>query len=502
MAKMKFVQKVGSGRNVRVGASSPKPRISHTQQNTNGIQAEEGESARVKVLEHLGGGKLIVELKGQRVVANTNLWLEKDQEIDVIVKNVGTKIILQLMANTQHSISVAQTTGMRMPLGDIMSQLMASLENAEATASPTLDGTLRELLQNMKELIQQMPVDVTAEDLPKQIQFALKTLGCNYESKLARALASEYFPKEEVVIQLKSQLVQLRSALGDMPLQAALLANINYMLENIEVAQNTAMKTPLGDVIHQLMTSLENAEAAILPTLDGELRELMQNVKGLIQRMSVDVTAEDLPKQIQSAVGTLGRDYESNLARVLASNHFSTKEAVLQLKAQLMQLQSALSDKPLQAALLENVNYMLENIEFQQLSSIPHDDDSLRFYFQLPVILHDQMTTAEIEFFRPKAGNDEDDNRFGLVLNFDLERLGHIEFIINIIHRYVNCQIKTDEYETYTLAMEYAEDLEKKLTAIGYDVGAIHCALDDSEAYSGSNSLDQQMAIDNIDITI
>ena len=124
MAKMRFVQKVDSGRNVRFGASSPKTRISHTQQNANGIQAEEGESARVKVLDHLGGGKLIIDLKGQRVVANTNLWLEKDQEIDVIVKNVGTKIILQLMANTQHNISIAQTTGMRMPLGDIMSQLL------------------------------------------------------------------------------------------------------------------------------------------------------------------------------------------------------------------------------------------------------------------------------------------------------------------------------------------------------------------------------------------
>jgi len=373
---MRSVQKTSPGGNVRFSNSSPKTQVGHTQQSASGLQTENGESVRVKVLDHLGGGKLVVDVKGQRVVANTNLWLEKGQEINVIIKDMGAKIIMQLMADVQNKISAAQITAVRSPLGDIIGQLMTSLESAEAEASPELDGALRELLQNVKGLIQQIPVDVTEEELPKQIQYAMEKLGLNYES---------------------------------------------------------------------------------------------------------------------------------NLARALTSGHFSKEDAISQLKAQLMQIQSASGDEPLHAALLENIGYMLENIEFQQLSSVSHDDDLLRFYFQLPVIINDQMTTAEIEFFRSKADTDQGGNRFGIVLNFDLERLGHIEFIVNVINKYINCQIKTCDYETYALTKKYAEDFESRLTAIGYDVGAIHCALDDSEAHSGQLNqalLDQQVAIDNIDITI
>ena len=51
----------------------------------------------MRILEHLGGGKLIIDLKGQRAVASTDLMLEKGQEIDVIVRNIGAnRIILQI----------------------------------------------------------------------------------------------------------------------------------------------------------------------------------------------------------------------------------------------------------------------------------------------------------------------------------------------------------------------------------------------------------------------
>lgn len=372
---MRQIQRASSSRNVRFDASSQKIRVGRAQQNATGVQAEEGESVRIKVLDHLGGGKLIVDIKGQRVVANTNLWLEKGQEIDVIVKNIGEKIIMQIMSDVQQNISIAQGTDVKAPLGDIMQQLMESLEIAEAETE-----------------------------------------------------------------------------------------------------------------------------------LDGALRGILQNVKGLLQQIPVDVMADDLPEKIQNAVEALEYDYEHKLALALESDHFSIEKVVLQLKAQLMQIQSDFSDRPLQTALLENIDYLLENIEFQQLASISHgDDDILRLYFQLPFILHDQMSTAEVEFFRPKVDTDHDDNRFGIILNFDLEQLGHIEFSINIIHKYINCQIRTDEYETYTLAREYAEELEKRFRSIGYDVGAIHCSLDDLEANSGQFKrmpLDQKTAIDNIDITI
>ena len=113
----------------------------------------EGESTRIKVLDHLGGGKLIVDIKGHRVVANTDLMLEKNEEFDVTVRNIGDKVILQLISNAQHNISIEQGMATKASLGNIMHQLMTSLEKAEGVALSTLSDTLKELLKKVQKLI-------------------------------------------------------------------------------------------------------------------------------------------------------------------------------------------------------------------------------------------------------------------------------------------------------------------------------------------------------------
>lgn len=334
----------------------------------NAIQAKDGESTRIKILDYLGGGKLVVDLKGQRVVANTALILEKNQEIDVIVKNVGSKIILQLASGSGQNISL--------------------------------------------------------EPLP-------------------------------------------------------------------------GMKLPLGDIIHSLIASLKSAEIS-LPTLDDTLKELIQSVKELVQSVPVDVTKADLPKQIQDAVNALGHDYERKLAKAFASGRFSTEEMGLQLKAKLMQLRSMLSEGTLQTKLLEAVENMLENLEFQQLRSMPQTDKSQHFYLQIPVIMQDQIVTAEVEFFRPRANDGEEDDDFSIALSFDLQRLGHMEFVMSVMDKRINCQIKADQYETYILAKEQVNALESRLTALGYKISGIHCALEDPENHAVQN----QMDMDDLDITV
>lgn len=332
------------------------------------IQAKDGESARIRILDYLGGGKLVVDLKGQRVVANTTLILEKNQEIDVIVKNVGSKIILQLASGSGQNISLEPSPG---------------------------------------------------------------------------------------------------------------------------------MKLPLGDIIHNLIISLEGA-AAELPTLDDTLKELIQSVKELVQSVPVDVTKADLPKQIQDAINALGHDYERKLAKAFASGRFSTEEMGLQLKAKLMQLRSILSEGTFQTKLLEAVENMLDNLESQQLNSLPQPDKSQHFYLQIPVVMQDQVVTAEVEFFRSKASGGEEDDDFSIALSFDLQRLGHMEFVMSVMDKRINCQIKADQYETYILAKEHASALESRLTALGYKISAIHCALKDPEDHVMQN----QMDMDDLDITV
>jgi len=360
--------KIGRSRGVKPAASSQRVGSSRVLGHGNTIEAKDGEPARIRILDYLGGGKLVVDLKGQRVVANTALILEKNQEIDVIVKNVGSTIVLQLASGSGQNIS---------------------LEPA------------------------------------------------------------------------------------------------------------FAMKLPLGDIIHNLIASLKGAETE-LPTFDDTLKELTQSVQELVQRVPVDVTKADLPKQIQDAINALGHDYERKMAEAFASGRFSAEQICLQLKAKLMQLRSKLSEGALQSRLLESVENMLESLESQQLSSMSQTDKFQHLYLEIPVVMQDQVVTAELEFFRPKANGGEEDDDFSIVLNFDLQRLGHMEFVMSVMDKRINCQIKADEYETYMLAKEQAGALESRLTALGYKISGIHCALEAPRAMQYQN----QMDMDDLDITV
>lgn len=82
--------------------SSIQNNLKEIQKAKNNTKASEGEVIRVKVLEYLGAGKLVIELKGQRVVADSEFLLEVNQELDVIVKSTdNNKIVLQILPEDQ-----------------------------------------------------------------------------------------------------------------------------------------------------------------------------------------------------------------------------------------------------------------------------------------------------------------------------------------------------------------------------------------------------------------
>lgn len=67
------------------------------------INATEGEVLRIKIIDYLGDGKLVVDLKGQRIVADSSLIIEAGQEIDVIVKSTdNNRVVLQVLSEDQN----------------------------------------------------------------------------------------------------------------------------------------------------------------------------------------------------------------------------------------------------------------------------------------------------------------------------------------------------------------------------------------------------------------
>jgi len=181
---------------------------------------------------------LVIDLKGQRAVASTDLMLEKGQKMDVIVRSIGgNRIILQIEPSLQQSIKSDPPAALRLPLGDIMSQLVTTLSTATESAFPAMDEALKQLLLKVRKLLDRIPVSAAKGDLPQQIRNAIDTLGYDYENKLANAIV-----KDNSDLQLKAELMKLQGLLNETPLndrniQSKLLKSIDDMLQSIEFQQ-------------------------------------------------------------------------------------------------------------------------------------------------------------------------------------------------------------------------------------------------------------------------
>ena len=88
-----MTQKIGFSGQVKSRINGPRTATARSQRYAPGLELEEGKFIRVKVLDYLGDGKLVVDLEGERVIANTLLSLEKNQEIDVLVRETGNRIV-------------------------------------------------------------------------------------------------------------------------------------------------------------------------------------------------------------------------------------------------------------------------------------------------------------------------------------------------------------------------------------------------------------------------
>jgi len=342
----------------------------------------DGELARIKVLEHLGGGKLIIALKGHRIVANTDLMLENGQEMDVIVKNIGNKITLRL----------------------------TNLANYETVSAP---------------------------DIP--------------------------------------------------------------------------IKTSIADVLNQFLVFINKTTLITLPSLDESLKQLLQKIKKSINLIPVNVSEPNLAEQIHKAIEKIGYGYEHKIADDIAKGQLKSGDSQTQLKSELLNIQSYLSNsqienKSIRVELTELVRKALESIEFQQINLLPHTSDVQHihhFHIQIPIIIQDNIISTELEFFRQKGENGSEDEAFNIILNLNMESLGNIIFALNVNGININCQVKTDNSETYILIEKYSNELIESLAALGYKTDRIKCIRE----YLGTNEekspiLSEYRVIDNIDIVV
>ncbi len=118
--------------------------------------------------------------------------------------------------------------------------------------------------------------------------------------------------------------------------------------------------------------------------------------------------------------------------------------------------------KPFSNDIADEINNIIKTIEFT--SQIK---DSA--YFQLPIIINDNQTTAELYVFKNNKKN-KNSKSSSAVISLDLAFLGHFEAYINKTDRNILCQFKTENKNIEQLISSKLNELNSLLKKYNYNL--------------------------------
>lgn len=238
---------------------------------------------------------------------------------------------------------------------------------------------------------------------------------------------------------------------------------------------------PLGNAIKSLLILIENYKDSII--VSDKENPLFQ-IANLLRRIPIKFDTKDnamIAEQIHESIIMSGYNYEHALAESITKDHAFLTDKKLILKAELLKL---LQDDELPTEIIKrtesSVKNILESIEYQQLRSVFNG----KIYVDLPIVLGDQETTAELEFFRPKGYKQNEDKNFNISIRFNLETIGYVEFIISMADNNISCQIKANRHDTYVRIKSQLDILGKRFSALGYNIIGIFCSQNTQRVHS------------------
>lgn len=229
----------------------------------------------------------------------------------------------------------------------------------------------------------------------------------------------------------------------------------------------------------------------LIESLDGSNRNesFVYQIKDILQQVTLNLDMEsdpeDIAKQIHESIIMLGYNYEHDLAKLIKRDHeFFINERPI-LKSRLLNLllliqHDELKDRDYNEELKGLIEELLRNVEYQQLRSILDG----KIYVNLPIIMGDEEATAELEFFRYKGNKHNENNSLNISIRFNLETIGYVEFIINIVDKDISCQVKANRHDTYIRLKNQLSVLEKRFIDLGYNITGIFCSQNTQRIYS------------------
>lgn len=389
------------------------------------------------------------KLKNNQIVQNSNFkpLLEANTKLEHMAKFLD-KIAYQIQTNPKNSLSIEQN------ISRAINQGQNIIKNIETSLSQI--NFNHPNLKNVKPLstqLGQMLLDIKAELNSLKSNINNPALDIK-EFKLSNNIAAS---ANRLSAMLEStQLNQINSATIAQTTQST--PNLESLISGLNQSQNS---TNLSNFIQHINTDANNLN------LQDKLSMAARKLSNIINFF--DKNSQDAKSHLAELKGLIKA---TNLAKAdianITPNDKNLAAQTLQndVKATLLALKEATANQPNQAALNQNINRLLTQIEMHQL--ISYAQNSLQTY--LPYSW-DALESSSVAFKQGKK------KRFYAKIDLNFTHFGNVDIVIALSdNKYIDISIATGTAEFKNLILSASKELKSAITGLGLIVSSFTLA--------------------------
>lgn len=389
------------------------------------------------------------KLKNNQIVQNSNFkpLLEANTKLEHMAKFLD-KIAYQIQTNPKNSLSIEQN------ISRAINQGQNIIKNIETSLSQI--NFNHPNLKNVKPLstqLGQMLLDIKAELNSLKSNINNPALDIK-EFKLSNNIAAS---ANRLSAMLEStQLNQINSTTIAQTAQST--PNLESLMSSLNQSQNS---TNLSNFIQHINTDANNLN------LQDKLSMAARKLSNIINFF--DKNSQDAKSHLAELKGLIKA---TNLAKAdianITPNDKNLAAQTLQndVKATLLALKEATANQPNQAALNQNINRLLTQIEMHQL--ISYAQNSLQTY--LPYSW-DALESSSVAFKQGKK------KRFYAKIDLNFTHFGNVDIVIALSdNKYIDISIATGTAEFKNLILSASKELKSAITGLGLIVSSFTLA--------------------------
>lgn len=385
------------------------------------------------------------KLKNNQIVQNSNFkpLLDANTKLEHMAKFLD-KIAYQIQTNPKNPLSIEQN------ISRAINQGQNIIKNIETSLSQI--NFNHPNLKNVKPLstqLGQMLLDIKAELNSLKSNINNPALDIK-EFKLSNNIAAS---ANRLSAMLEStQLSKINSATIAQTAQST--PNLESLISGLNQSQNS---TNLSNFIQHINTDANNLN------LQDKLTMAARKLSNIINFF--DKNSQDAKSHLAELKGLIKA---TNLAKAdianITPNDKNLAAQTLQndVKATLLALKEATANQPNQAALNQNINRLLTQIEMHQL--ISYAQNSLQTY--LPYSW-DALESSSVAFKQGKK------KRFYAKIDLNFTHFGNVDIVIALSdNKYIDISIATGTAEFKNLILSASKELKSAITGLGLIVSS------------------------------